>query len=375
VNCIYASQCSGCSLIDTPYEEQRESKLKELSKLLSSFSAKSTEEIGFVGFEEAKLRDRVDLSLRLQSGKKVLGLFDKERSEIVDLESCPQMSDDLFDWYQEFRKDLPPVELASIRLRVSPTQKKGVWLDLPNISVKELLEESSWLDRLFSKTPFVEIGQRRKRLVKKEGQWKLGDPVAEDWFETYDLLEDRPIPLYINIGGFSQPGFKANKAMMKIIKSFLADLKIEKALELCAGSGNLSFALASLGIEMTSTELDRNAIQNANTSLINFEKKLPISFSRLNAHRHSKDLEKLFSDKDLVVVDPPRSGLKDSLNSLDEIENKPEYFLYISCFPKSFQEDSERLLKMGYEIAKISILDQFAYSSHYELVALFRQKP
>ena len=373
MDCVYASQCSGCSLIDVSYEQQKQNKLTEVHSLLSDFYPVDLDNIGFVGFAEAKLRDRVDLSLRLQSGKKVLGLFDKERKQIVDLESCPQMSDALFDWYSEFRKDLPPVDLASIRLRVSPTNKRGVWLDLPNVSVKELLDESNWLESLYSKTPYIEIGQRRKRLIKKEGEWKLGDPKAEDWFETYDLKNDTAIPLLINIGGFSQPGFKANRSIMEIIKKMLADLEIKEALELCAGSGNLSFAIASLGISMTSTELDKNAIQNATQSLENYSTNLNISFSRLNAHRHSPELEGLFDNKDLVVVDPPRSGLKDSLNSLEAIEKKPKYFLYVSCFPKSFKEDCERLIKLGYRIKDLRNLDQFAYSSHYELIALLEK--
>lgn len=377
MKCDYAGICGGCSEIKNPYKEQLERKLEKMKVSFNENEVLLPLKIGVSSFAEGRVRDRVDLSMRRIEDDVRLGLFDVHRNEIVDIYACPQMSESLEAWFLEFRKDLPPVDLASIRLRVSPNGMRGVWLDLPNISVKELLEEGAWLDRLVQKADAVEIGQRRKRLIKKDGTWKLGEPKAEQWFETYlaDGIDLKAFPLKVQIGGFSQPGFLANKSMIQTVIGFLKDLNIQCALELCAGSGNLSFAISSLGIEVFSTELDKAAIENAKQSLENSGAKLKVKFEKLNAHKNSEQLKIALKGKQLLVVDPPRSGLKDSLTALEELpqDNLPEYILYVSCFLESLVEDNKRLKSLGYDINKLHLLDQFPHSRHAEYILLLKR--
>lgn len=76
-----------------------------------------------------------------------------------------------------------------------------------------------------------------------------------------------------------------------------------------------------------------------------------------------------YSDIDAVVVDPPRSGLKDFINPLLTSVKKPRHFVYISCFPESLAADIERLKSVGYHLRYINVVDQFPHSPHMELVA------
>lgn len=372
MKCDYAGRCGGCSWINKSYEEQKELKQKALREKFDEHGVQYPKEIKFFGFEEGGLRDRVDLSLRGNDDKIKLGLFDLDRSEILDLESCPQMSENLEEWFLDFRKNLPKIKIASIRLRVSPDEVRGVWLDLPNETVRDLLDEADWLEDLSEKAEVIEIGQRRKRLVKKEGKWKLGEPFSEPWFETYVGEELEAFPIKLNVGGFSQPGFKANRKMIEIIHSYLKPLGLESGIELCAGSGNLSFAISSLGINLVSTELDKKAVENASLSLKESGREFSLSFTKLNAHKPSEELKSLLEERDLLVVDPPRSGMRGSLEIFDSLEadKMPRAILYVSCFLPSLAEDLAKFQSFGYQMKELSILDQFSHSPHGEYVVL-----
>jgi 23S rRNA (uracil1939-C5)-methyltransferase len=81
-----------------------------------------------------------------------------------------------------------------------------------------------------------------------------------------------------------------------------------------------------------------------------------------------------FAGIDLMLVDPPRSGLMKFLDPLEAmpLAERPTHFVYVSCFAESFTADTARLLAMGYRPTQLAIVDQFPQSRHYEIVASFR---
>jgi 23S rRNA (uracil1939-C5)-methyltransferase len=99
---------------------------------------------------------------------------------------------------------------------------------------------------------------------------------------------------------------------------------------------------------------------------------------KLKFHIHSGDFQNkknlnAVKKAAIALVNPPRSGLKDFLHSLTE-DIQPSSLIYISCFPESFAEDSQKLSEKGYHLEEIKILDQFPQTHHYEIMALFQKK-
>lgn len=379
LNCIHSKQCSGCGWIEKSYEQQRREKTENFRDHWQNAhgttpSDPSLPEIKWVAIANGGLRDRVDLMIDARSGEYHLGLFDQSHREILDLRECPQMSDALADWHKEFRNIQIPVSRGSIRLRVSPTGQRGVWLDLANIDVKKLLDERSTLDTLRTHA-IVEIGQRRKRLVEREGSLKLTDPTLEAWFETYaEPTTDAgtTLPLYCTIGSFTQPGFTANRALLAEVHKQISPSQV--IAEFGSGIGNFTLPLATISREVHAYEVDtlaltglqRSAEQHGLTERIkvfsgNFQvdRKIPVNFSGV----------------DLILADPPRSGLMKFLDPLEKADAKdrPPQFVYVSCFAESFAQDAARLAKMGYRVQDVTLVDQFPQSHHYEIVSSFRR--
>jgi len=349
LDCQYSGVCGGCSWAGRDLSHQSEEKLAQVKALYP--------EVQFVFQPDSRVRDKVDLVW--ENGR--LGLYKMgDVREILDIKACPMMSEPLEKFFIEYREKTPPIRKGSVRLRVSPQGERGVWLDFANQDVKALFEEQEYLKWL-SSIAFVEIGQRRKALVWKEGAPKLTEPDLKAWFETYDV-EGKPIPLYGPVGGFSQTGFAANRALVGSVLAAVKKSGVRDWVELFCGNGNFTLALASAGLQVEAVEMDPLAIEG-------LEKNLPqnVQLSRADVYLKSKTLPS-FKGRGLLV-DPPRAGLREVL-ALLESENKPPSLVYVSCFTDVFLSDVERLKGLGYRLEHLEGIDQFPHSPHAEWVAL-----
>jgi 23S rRNA (uracil1939-C5)-methyltransferase len=76
---------------------------------------------------------------------------------------------------------------------------------------------------------------------------------------------------------------------------------------------------------------------------------------------------------DAVVLDPPRAGAV--AQSTELARSKVPRIVYGSCDPGSFARDARTLQDGGYRLEKLLPVDQFLWSPHVELIALFGRAP
>lgn len=72
-----------------------------------------------------------------------------------------------------------------------------------------------------------------------------------------------------------------------------------------------------------------------------------------------------------VVLDPPRAGAREQVMQL--ATSTVPGIAYVSCNPSSFARDAAILCKGGYRLDWVQPVGQFRWSTHAELVALFRR--
>ena len=77
-------------------------------------------------------------------------------------------------------------------------------------------------------------------------------------------------------------------------------------------------------------------------------------------------------DYDAIVFDPPRQGAQAQVRQL-AASNVP-VIVAVSCNAATFARDARILVDGGYELARVSPVDQFRHTPHVELVAGFRRK-
>lgn len=371
IPCVYGDQCSGCDLLKTPYGHQAEVKKTQLFELFKEFSIHQAEPTQFLSAGPAQLRDRLDFGL--EEGR--LGLYQKTRHEILDLEICAQLSPALQDWLKDFRKIQWPFKKGSIRLRVGPQGQRGVWLDFSNLDIKHLLDEKNILHELL-KVSFVEIGQRRKVPVWTGEEYKLRDPQLRAWFQTW--MNDRPVDLYCQVASFTQPSLIANKVICDVINSWVQSFPQAHLIEFGSGIGNLTLPSLAASQSLVACEIDELSLLGLQRTLENLPPDLQAHRSKISIHRgdFQKKLTSDFSRFDGVLANPPRSGLMNFLSPLTQLtlEQRPSFFIYMSCFPESLVKDLQRLQGFGYEVKSTYIIDQFPQTKHYEVLTLLQRK-
>ncbi|CFJ38117.1 (uracil-5)-methyltransferase [Mycobacterium tuberculosis] len=75
---------------------------------------------------------------------------------------------------------------------------------------------------------------------------------------------------------------------------------------------------------------------------------------------------------DVVVVDPPRTGLDDALiRSLLEV--LPKRIVYVSCNPSTLAKDVGKMLGK-YELVSVQPVDMFPHTAHVECCSLLVRK-
>ena len=91
-----------------------------------------------------------------------------------------------------------------------------------------------------------------------------------------------------------------------------------------------------------------------------------------NLFKYPMDVNEL-KGANAVVFDPPRAGAAAQVQMLSAIPpvERPQKIIAVSCHPATFVNDAEVLLRGGYRLQDITLVDQFIYSNHSELVALF----
>ncbi|MCC7260677.1 MAG: class I SAM-dependent RNA methyltransferase, partial [Alphaproteobacteria bacterium] len=74
---------------------------------------------------------------------------------------------------------------------------------------------------------------------------------------------------------------------------------------------------------------------------------------------------------DAVVINPPRNGAGPQAAQL--AESRVPVIVMVSCNPATFARDAAMLKKGGYILAEATPIDQFLWSAHLELVAVFKK--
>ncbi len=381
MHCQHLDYCGNCPWMHKPLLEQKAEKIQILENRLLSLKVDCPSQIAFHLPASLHIRDRVDLTFvkKEDSPQFELGFYNRLTDDIFTPTECPIMSPALFQLFEQVRKIDFSIKKGSVRLRVSPIKSadffgKGIWLDFANEDIKNLFEEKQVLLQLL-KIGYVEVGQKRKKLVfdSTENKFRLKDPEPQPWTETYlfgPADKNTAIPLYSFVGSFSQTGSIANKVLLERVTDFIQ--KSQGAggnwVEFGSGNGNFTVPLSAHAKTVLAVEYDA-LLSSAFEKTIhenNLSEKIKIETGDF---QQKKSVD--FSNFDGVLVNPPRSGLKNFLKPMTLAKSKPKSIVAISCFVDTFAEDASQIQELGYTLKQLEIVDQFPHSGHFEIISLF----
>lgn len=143
--------------------------------------------------------------------------------------------------------------------------------------------------------------------------------------------------------------------------------------DLCCGTGALGIAASPFVKQVIGIELSPESALDARANVI--------ANGCANMQILAGDVGKVLTDlhsssearpPDLVIVDPPRSGLTpEAIQQL--LKLAPAQILYISCNPTTQAADIAKLLPEAYRLVALQAVDQFPQTVHIENIAVLQR--
>ncbi|WP_125582459.1 23S rRNA (uracil(1939)-C(5))-methyltransferase RlmD [Levilactobacillus cerevisiae] len=147
----------------------------------------------------------------------------------------------------------------------------------------------------------------------------------------------------------------------------------ETVIDAYCGIGTISLALAKHAKQVYGVDVVPEAIEDAK---VNAQKNhlSNVDFIVDKAEDQMGKWQEAGIKPDVVVVDPPRKGLAESL--IDSTAKMgPKKVVYVSCNPATLVRDVTRFQELGYEIdGPIQPVDQFPQTPHVESVTVLVKK-
>lgn len=172
----------------------------------------------------------------------------------------------------------------------------------------------------------------------------------------------------INVGNYRyavypDSFFQVNTKMISMLYDKVLEFagREDKLLDLYCGAGTIGIYLANNFNSIRGIEQNESAIKGANLNKgINDIKNISFVCEK------ASDINEIVED--VVVVDPPRSGL-DSTTIKRILDSSIERLIYVSCNPITLARDIN-ILKDKYNLVSMSLFDMFPNTSHAECVCL-----
>ena len=156
--------------------------------------------------------------------------------------------------------------------------------------------------------------------------------------------------------------FQVNRFLLdELIAVVTGERSGQVALDLFAGGGLFSVVLARSFAQVIAVE----SSQTAHADLL-YNSPRNVRVVRALADHYLKNAGSKVRP-DLVVVDPPRSGLGESVVRALAVSGAPR-IVYVSCDPATLSRDLGGLLPSGYRIEQAHLVDLFPQTFHLETV-------
>ena len=349
--CAHFGVCGGCALQHWRHDVYSAWKASLIERALKQRGVTAP------AFEPPLLgapgeRRRVDFVLRRQGKRMLAGFHERGSARVVDVGVCVIARPTLTALLEPLRVALVEVlpdgaaadAIANetdggIDVLLRPHKRLSLSIDqrqkLVELAERTNLARLSWGDRA---NPEPIVTRRPPLLV-------LGDVMVE------------PPP-----GAFLQATKRGELAMRASVNAWVGDAA--KLADLFGGVGSLSLGRPG---RLSLFESDKPSVAAVDAAA------RKIGGNRVTIERRDLFRNPLLTKEldafDAVVLDPPRAGAAAQVAEM--ARSKVKRAVYASCDPGSFARDARVLQDAGYRLEKLKAIDQFLWSGHVELIALF----
>lgn len=341
--CPLYGTCGGCNLQHIEIEYQIELR-KEILKECFKREGIECPPIEVISYADTNYRSRVQLT----NG----GFNKKSSNEIISLEECPIATAEINGYLKNTAQNERPCG------RVHIFGDKRITSE-PKVIIAEEREKISREIKVQGVS-----SKRKEKLRLQQKRHFAGSTLNQNNRCQINLLGKN---IAFDVQGF----FQSNLSVLeKTISEVTRNMGGRNVLDMYSGCGTFSVFLADLFDKVCMVEHNRDAIVFAEENL---RGKNHDSFGLSGENWVKYSSESYIAGNgnfEAVVIDPPRSGMEKEVCKW-LCRSKIPQIRSVSCNPSTHARDASFLVKSGYHLSKLYLLDFYPHTAHIESLACF----
>lgn len=362
--CPYFGTCGGCQLQHLDSAVQLTYKLnavKDALKRIGHF--RDCPEIKMVPAHLMwSYRRHISLHLRPEEGGFKSGYIGVDHQTLIVVQTCPIFNgsdDPIIQQLQEFTSQLQNPSQLSGRVTVLKNEKEQYILSFQfdSLSGLDLHDFQAGLQKypafagIFIHTPKEDFAYGNLYCEQKQE-----DIVFR--FTPQTFVQNHP---------------EQSANIYNEICGLVPQHPSKHILDLYCGFGMTSLLLARLGHRVTGVEYNPSSVRFAQENA-HFNQLKHVNFIQGDVEKELPKILKRSSSFDLVLVNPPRTGLPKKIIKM-LLNGDVKEWIYVSCMPATLARDLALISERNYEVKQCTAYDMFPQTAHVEtLVHLTKRK-
>jgi 23S rRNA (uracil1939-C5)-methyltransferase len=381
--CPYYEQCGGCQLQHLKYDQQLKEKRDIIVQSLERHTKLPLDKLDIrdtLGMEDPwGYRNKSSFQVAGRDGKVLAGLYGMNSHQLIDIDHCAVQHSQTTEAVNAVKKILEDLKIpiyneksrkGIIRTIVTRVGVQSGELQVVLITTqKELPKKELIIEEIQKRLPNTKSivqninGQKTSLIFGDETNALAGSEFIQ---ETLGDLQ-----FELSARTFFQLNPTQTVKLYNEVKKAAALTGSEKVVDAYCGVGTIGLWLANQAGEVRGMDIIPESIDDA----------------KKNAKRHGFTNTKYVPGKaeevlpkwvkkgwkpDVIVVDPPRTGLDNQLLQTI-LQVQPKKLIYVSCNPSTLAKDIHTL-SSKYEVKYIQPVDMFPQTAHIENVARLELK-
>lgn len=375
--CEHFGVCGGCTSQNLTYDKQLNLLSDEVKQLFENANVNTGEYLGVVGSKEQwEYRNKMEFTFGdfEKGGELTLGMHMKGKSfGIITVDKCLIIDEDFRTVIRETVNYFKDKNLPYYRVM----KREGY---LRHLVIRKAINTGELMVNLVTTTQmdfdlaeYVEIlkSQNYKgnliSILHTENN-SFSDAVIPEkvnllYGKDYIIEELLGLKFKISPFSFFQTNTKGAESLYSIVRDFMGDSVDKVVFDLYCGTGTIGQITAGKAKNVFGLELIEEAVEAAkeNAKLNNLEN------CEFIAGDVAETIKKLKDKPDIIILDPPRSGVHPKALEY-VIKFNAKEIIYVSCNPKTLVENLMDLEKAGYVVEKTVVKDMFPNTPHAEVV-------
>lgn len=342
--CPLYEKCGGCNMQHCDNEYQVELRKQILKDTFEREGIQIPEVESITGSPE-NYRSR----FQFHNG----GLMGKRTNTIIPLENCPCAVHEINEWL----KETPFENRPQGRVHVFASDKIT---SIPKGYSKIIIAQEKEAQKDDIRNGKTIKGKRR---VMRRFE---GTSLNQNNICTIDLCGKK---ITFDVQGF----FQSNIGVLeKTILKLTEGIGGKNALDMYSGAGTFSVFLADKFENVTLVEHNRDALVFAEQNLVGTKHESFGVSGEKWVLEHEKSCVSRNGTFDVAIIDPPRTGMEKEVCKYLCSSNIPK-IRSVSCDSATHARDAKYLIRAGYKLQKLYLLDFYPQTCHIESLAFFEK--